>query len=209
MPRVFLFVLALALAATASAQHDHAAPPTSGDSTAVIETFVVEGLRVDPDDPPPGSAVGRAGMRFADGGYVSVVHGKPYARGRQVWGGLVGLNTVWVAGAHRATELVTTVPLRIGDARVEPGAYSLFVTPRHNAWTLHVNRSLGGHLADDYDPDLDVATVSVMTETLDARALDPSRLTVEALTWRFADDGSALILAWERLMGAFPIARVP
>ncbi|MEM6326821.1 MAG: DUF2911 domain-containing protein, partial [Bacteroidota bacterium] len=140
MTRRLLFALALLAASPAFAQHSHSAPAPgdSDDPMAVAEVFVVDGFRVDESDLPAGSAVGRTGLRFADGGYVSVVHGKPYMRGRQIWGGLVGFGMPWAAGAHRATELVTTVPLTIGGTRVEPGAYSLFVTPRHNAWTLHV-----------------------------------------------------------------------
>ena len=197
-----LLVLAalLLLAGTASAQHDHSAPDASGDPHAVAEAFVVTGLRVDTEAPPPGSAVGRAGLRFADGGYVSVVHGKPYARGRQVWGGLVAFNTPWVAGAHRATELLTTVPLTVGGTRLEPGAYSLFVTPQHNAWTLHVNRALGMHLADEYDAAEDVARVDAVPLV----GIAP----VDGLTWSFREDGSALTLAWDRLSTDFAIARV-
>lgn len=198
--------LALALAGTATAQHDHAAPTAVGP-TDVAETFTVEGFRVDVGELPPGSAVGRAGLRYGDGGYVGVVHGKPYARGRVVFGGVVALNTVWAAGAHQQTELYTTVPLQIGGTRVAPGAYGLFVTPRVEGWTLHVNRALGMHLADEYDPALDVATVSVRSEVLDPTSADPSRLPVEGLTWSFAGDGSALRLAWDRVAASFPIAR--
>ena len=187
----------VALAAPVAAQHhDHGAAPSA---QGVAETFVVDGLRVDAADPPPGSAVGRAGLRYDDGGYVAVVYGKPYARGREIYGGLVGFGQVWVAGAHQATELTTTVPLTAGGARVEPGAYSLFVTPRPDGWTLHVNRALGMHLADEYDAALDVATVTVAPEVIDP--------PVEALTWSFADDGSALGLAWGPLAAAFPLAR--
>lgn len=192
--------LALALASGAAAQHDHSAPEASGDDPhAVLETFVVDGFRIDDMDPPPGSAVGRAGLRYADGGYVSVVHGKPYARGRTLWGGLVGFGSPWAAGAHRATELVTTVPLTIGSTRIEPGAYSLFITPHHNAWTLHVNSALGMHLADEYDAALDVARADVMPEILTT--------PVEGLTWSFRRDGAFLTLAWGRFAGAFPLAR--
>ncbi|MEL6771153.1 MAG: DUF2911 domain-containing protein [Bacteroidota bacterium] len=172
--------------------------PTAGP--AVVETFVVEGFRLG-DEVPAGSAVGRAGLRYADGGYVHVVHGKPYVRGRQVYGGLVGYGSVWAAGAHRATELVTTVPLAFGDTRIEPGAYSLFVTPGPNQWTLHVNRALGMHLADEYDAALDVVTVDVAPEVLAA--------PVEGLMWSFADDGTALRLAWADVMIAVPFRRVP
>lgn len=194
--------LALALAAFAAAplcaQHGAPAPPADGDSLAVVETFVVEGLRVAPDAIPPGSAVGRAGLRYADGGYVSVVHGKPYVRGRTVWGGLMGYGTVWAAGAHRATELATTVPLVVGGTRIEPGVYALFVTPREGAWTLHVNRRPGQHLADAYDPADDLAT---------AAASPTATAHVEGLTWSFAEDGAALVLAWGDRAAAFKIER--
>lgn len=199
---LLLAALALVVAGRAQAQHHggHAAhTDTHVAAHAVAETFVVDGLRVDAANPPAGSGVGRAGLRYGDGGYVSVVHGKPYARGRQVFGGLVGYDAVWTAGAHRATELVTTVPLVVGGTRLEPGAYGLFVTPRADRWTLHVNRALGMHLADEYDPALDVATVDVAPGAPDA--------PVEGLTWAFADDGSALVLSWDRARAAFPIAR--
>ncbi|MEM0963760.1 MAG: DUF2911 domain-containing protein, partial [Bacteroidota bacterium] len=192
---------------TAGAQHNHSGTHASGDPAEVAETFVVDGLRVDLDELPGGSAVGRAGLRYGDGGYVAVVHGKPYVRGRQVWGGLVGLDQVWVAGAHRATEMITTVPLQIGDTRIEPGAYSLFVTPRNDVWTLHVNRAMGMHLADEYDADLDIATVTASPAVIDSeRGTEP---TVEGLTWTFTGDGAGLALAWDRLRTTFPIARVP
>ena len=193
--------LAVLAAPGAHAQHDHAAPRPDGEHAAVAETFVVDGLRVDAASPPPGSGVARAGLRFGDGGYVSVVHGKPYARGRALWGGLVAWDAVWAAGAHRATEVVTTVPLEIGGVRVGPGAASLLVTPRADApWTLHVNRRLGAHLADEYDPADDLATVDAA----------PVRLaeSVEGLTWTFAGDGTALVLAWGDVSVSFPIARV-
>jgi hypothetical protein len=201
MRAVFASVLALALASGAAAQHagHGATPDSSGAPQAVTGTFVVSGLRIDDTAPPPGSGVARAGLRYADGGYVSVVHGKPYARGRVIWGGVVGFGAPWVAGAHHATELVTTVPLMVGRVRVEPGAYSLFVTPHHNAWTVHVNRALGMHLADEYDPAEDVGRVAVIPEILET--------PVEGLTWAFRRDGAFLTLSWGRLAGSVPIAR--
>ena len=194
-------LLALALAAPAAAQHAHTAPPVASDGAphAVTETFVVDGLRIDEGDPPPGSGIGRTAIRYADGGYASVVHGKPYARGRVIWGGVVGFGQVWAAGAHRATELVTTVPLTFGRERLEPGAYSLFVTPHHNAWTVHVNRALGMHLADEYDPALDVLRYDVTPEVLQTPA--------EGLTWAFRRDGAFLTLSWGPLAGSIPLAR--
>lgn len=192
-------LLALALtAAPAAAQHVHGTAPPVG--TDVLEAFVVDGFRIDPAAPPPGSGVGRAGLRFADGGYVHVVYGRPYARGRDVFGGLVGWDDVWVTGAHRATEFVTTVPLEIGGVRVEPGAYSLFTTPRPDRWTVHLNRALGMHLADEYDPALDVVAADV--------APSPLAEPVEALTLDFVTaDGAGLRVRWGRTSVVLPLRR--
>ncbi|MDX1420652.1 MAG: DUF2911 domain-containing protein [Rubricoccaceae bacterium] len=185
-------LLLVLLAPAASAQHDHAV----GDEA---ETFLVEGLRVDTADPPPGSAVGRAGARLPDGGYLHVVYGKPYRRGRHIFGGLVGFDQVWATGAHRATELVVTVPATVGGAPVAPGVYSLFTTPRPDRWTLHLNTALGMHLADEYDPALDVVTVDLTPETL----AEP----VDAFTIDFvpADRGADLRIRWDRTAVAVPI----
>ncbi len=201
--RLLALLLLTALATGARAQHDHAAPTLAADPLVLAETFAVDGLRVDAADPPPGSAVARASARWADGGYATVVYGRPFARGRVVFGGLVAWDTVWVAGAHRATELWTTVPLVVGDApgvTLAPGGHSLFVTPRADGpWTVHVNRALGMHLADDYDDALDVAAVHVAPTALATPA--------EALTWAFAPDGRALTLRWAGTEVSLPVLR--
>ena len=188
----------LALAGPASAQHAHGTDaPERADGVA--EAFTVAGLRVG-DAPPPGSGVGRAGLRFADGGYVSVTHGQPFARGRAVFGGLVGYGAVWSLGAHRATELWTTVPLSIGGFRVRPGGYTLLATPGETEWTLHVNARLGAHLADEYSAFEDVATVRAAP----AAAPEPR----DALEIAFDTDGGlALRVTWDDTTVAFPFRR--
>ncbi len=186
-------VLSWLAVSVAGAQHHGA------HSAGKIETFLVEGLRIDPDAPPRGSAVGRAGARLADGGYLHLVYGKPYARGRQIFGGLVAFDQVWATGAHQSSELATTVPITVGDQRVEPGVYSLFTTPGKTSWRLHLNSALGMHLADDYDPDLDVAVVDAAPKTLDS----PSPGLV--LEFIDADGTLALRIRWDRTVVDFPI----
>ncbi|MEM1041415.1 MAG: DUF2911 domain-containing protein [Bacteroidota bacterium] len=192
--RLLLAALALLLALPVAAQHDHA-EAAAGEA----ETFVVEGFRLDPADPPPGSAVGRAGARLPGGGYLHVTYGKPYARGRQIFGGLVGYDMVWSTGAHRATELVVTVPVTVGGEDLEPGVYSLFTTPRPDRWTLHLNSVLGMHLADEYDPANDVLTADAAPEALDE--------TVEAFVIDFVPEGEGvdLRIQWDRTAARIPI----
>ena len=197
VPMRLLLATALLIAAPAGAQHDHGAAPP--DRTGLAEAFTVDGLRVG-NTPPPGSGVGRAGLRFSDGGYVSVVHGQPFTRGRAVFGGLVGWDQVWSLGAHRSTELWTTVPLVVGGARLAPGGYSLFATPGEAAWTVHVNRRLGAHLADEYDAAENVVSVTVLPRLL-AEPQEALRLSFET------DDGLALRIAWDRTAVSVPFTR--
>lgn len=194
MRLVLLASLAFSLAAPLAAQHDHGAAPTGQ-----AEVYVVEGLRVDPADPPPGSGVGRAGATLPGGGYLHVVYGKPYVRGRQIFGGLVAWDAIWATGAHRSTELVVTVPVTVGGMPLAPGVYRLLTTPSRDHWTLHLNTALGGHLADDYNPALDVLRVEGIPETLDAAQ---QGLLIEFVP---AGPGVDLRIAWDRTAVRFPI----
>lgn len=189
-------ILMLLATAPATAQHD------SGASASAVHTFRVDGLRVDEGAPPPGSAVGRAGARFADGGYLHVTYGKPYKRGRDIFGGLVEYDQVWATGAHMTTELATTIPIMIGGQRLDPGIYSLFTTPGPDRWTLHLNTVLGTHLTDDYDPAHDVLTAETPVERLDT--------VVQALEIEFApvgDDAVDLVIRWDQTAVRFPLQR--
>lgn len=183
-------------AVPAIAQHD------PGASAPAVHTFRVDGLRVDEAAPPPGSAVGRAGARFADGGYLHVTYGKPYKRGRTIFGGLVAYDQVWVTGAHMTTELAITVPITVGGQPLDPGVYSLFTTPGSDRWRLHLNTALGTHLTDDYDPDRNVVTVEAPSERLDP--------IVQALEIEFVpvgEDAVNLAIRWDQTAVEFPIRR--
>ncbi len=191
---VFTLLLFVVFPVTLWAQHHGG----HSDAPGIKETFVVDGFRVG-DTPPPGSAVGRAGLRFDDGGYVHIVYGKPYRRGRVIFGGLVGMDQVWSAGAHRATEMFSTVPLTIGGEELPAGGYSLFLTPGESHWTFHVNNVLGMHLADEYDAAHDVMQLKVEPHKLDT--------IVDDLTWAFDEAGEAILFSWGGTGVKIPMSR--
>lgn len=203
--RLALLVLLALAPAVGAAQHVHAgSAAVPGVAVPPVSAQLVTGLRVNDAEPPAGSGVARTSLRWADGPYVSVVYGRPYRRRRVLFGGVVGWGEAWVAGAHQATELWTSGALVVGGVPLPPGGYTLFLTPHaRGAWTLHVNRALGMHLADEYDPALDVAVLNVVPETLEA--------PVEGLTWAFVAPAEGnvgqLTFAWDTVRLAVPVAR--
>jgi DUF2911 family protein len=96
---------------------------------------------------------------------IAIAYGQPHARGRRIEGGLVPLDTVWRFGANTATTLHTDVDMTLGDVRLEPGDYSLFVLYTRSGWQLVVNRRTG-IWGSDYDRARDVGRVMLTSRTL-------------------------------------------
>jgi hypothetical protein len=70
---------------------------------------------------------------------VLIEYGQTHARGREVFGTLVPLDTVWRLGANTATHLVTKVPLTIGGRLIPAGRYTLHLRPTATAGQLIVS----------------------------------------------------------------------
>jgi hypothetical protein len=77
------------------------------------------------------------------GADISITYGRPYMRGRVIFGSLVPYGRVWCPGADEATTLATTGKMRIGDLALDPGRYTLWILPTADAWTLIVNKQTG------------------------------------------------------------------
>lgn len=77
------------------------------------------------------------------GAKISVTYGRPFVKGRAVFGGLVPYGKVWRTGADEATILETDTTLVFGDVTVAPGKYSLYTIPGEKAWTLVINKQVG------------------------------------------------------------------
>lgn len=178
MKSTALFVLLLLSGLTVgdvraqATSHDHAAGAAAGPDDRVDAGLAahVGGLReIDPQNPPPGSSIGRA-LAYVGDAYVSVVYGRPFKRGRVIFGGLVGYDQIWPAGAHYATEITFTKPVQVDGHPLDAGTYALLATPGPERWTVHFNRELGMHLADGYRAEQDALVVEVAVETMDTVA---------------------------------------
>lgn len=134
--------------AGSDADHDHAAATTQPATAAKSKSPATEAM----------TNIGKT--------HVHIAYHAPSARGRQIFGGLVAYNEVWVTGAHSATTIEFYGDFELNGKRVVKGKYALFTIPGENEWTIIINENFEQHLADDYDPKLDVVRLTAKPEKL-------------------------------------------
>ena len=126
-------------------------------------------------------------------------YGRPKARGRQLWGGLVPWGKVWRAGANEATTIQVSKNARVLGNDIPAGRYSLFVIPEKTQWTFILNRVADQWGSFLYDSAEDLCRFSVETEAVDPDGPEHA----EELTYSF--ENGQIYLAWGHLRAGFPI----
>jgi len=132
---------------------------------------------------------------------VTIEYGRPYKKGRTIFGGLVPYDQVWRTGADEATTLTTEGDLLIGALRVPKGSYALFTVPGPNAWTLVVSKNAQQWGAFKYDAKEDLGRVPMK--------LGANAALVEQLTIALEPAGprkAILKLSWDKLIASVPLA---
>jgi hypothetical protein len=132
---------------------------------------------------------------------ISVTYGRPAARGRTIFGGLVPYGRVWRAGANDPTRITVDRAVRIGDVRLEPGTYSVYVVPGRDSWTLGINRGTDMAAAMAPSPEQDVGRASMTTRTL------ADHVEVFTILLEPAGSGAVLRMRWENVEASVPITR--
>jgi hypothetical protein len=126
---------------------------------------------------------------------VTVVYGRPYEKGRVIFGGLVPYDQVWRTGADEATTLTTDGELTIGTLRVPKGTYALFTIPGKSAWTLVVNKTAKQWGAFSYDVKEDVGRVPMK---VGASAAPVEQFTIELQS--AGDRKAVLKVSWDKVV---------
>lgn len=102
-----------------------------------------------------------AAMANIGSNHIHLDYSAPSVRGRQVFGGLVALDEVWVTGAHSATNISFNEDLIIEEKKISAGKYALFTIPKENGWVVILNINFEQHLSDDYDQSDDIVRFEV------------------------------------------------
>lgn len=127
---------------------------------------------------------------------VKVTYGRPYKKGRVVFGGLEKYGQVWRTGADEATEITFMKDGTFGGQPVKAGTYTLFTIPGENEWSVILNSELGQWGAYGYDKakDKDVLKVKVPA----AKTASPT----EQLTITLQEKD--MVIAWDNASVAVP-----
>jgi hypothetical protein len=77
--------------------------------------------------------------RSIQGTKVKIEYGRPYKRGRKIFGGVVPYDSVWRTGAGSPTLLSLEKDIRVGNKLIPKGKYSIYTIPGPGDWKLIFN----------------------------------------------------------------------
>ena len=128
---------------------------------------------------------------------LTVTYGRPYKKGRVVFGELEKFGKVWRMGADSATQITFNKDVKFGGQNVAKGTYTMFALVEENEWTIILNSTLRQWGAFGYEriKDKDVVKVKVPVKKLAE--------VVEQLTIKAND--KALTIAWDQTEVSVPL----
>ena len=129
---------------------------------------------------------------------ISVTYGRPYKKGRVIFGELEKYGKVWRTGADEATQITFKKDVIFGGKPVKAGTYTLFTIPNEKEWSVILNGQLGQWGAYDYDKN---KAKDVLQITVPAKKLDK---VIEQHTIRF-DSKQDLIIEWDQSQITVPV----
>ena len=137
-------------------------------------------------------------MAMIGDAHIHIDYSSPGVRGRIIFGGLVGYDNVWQAGAHKATWIETNKDLIINGEVLPKGKYGFFTIPSKGDWTVMFNKNWDQHGKDEYNEKDDVLRFKV-TPTI----LEDIKEHLEYKVNKISDTEGEISLAWEKVKLSF------
>jgi len=130
---------------------------------------------------------------------ITITYGRPYKKGRDIFGGLVPWGEVWRTGADEATTFTTDGDLTVGDLKVPKGTYALFTLPAQKDWQLIINKTAKQWGAFKYDSKADLGRTR-LTVSASEKPIEQFTISIDA-----AGKKGALKLAWDKTIATVEI----
>ncbi|WP_282055741.1 DUF2911 domain-containing protein [Maribacter luteus] len=138
-------------------------------------------------------------MAMIGDAHIHIDYSSPGVRGRIIFGGLVGYDNVWQAGAHNATWIETNKDLIINGELLPKGKYGFFTIPSKEDWTIMINKNWNQHGKDDYNENDDVIRFKV-TPSISDKITEQLEYKVN----KISETEGSISLAWEKVTISFP-----
>jgi len=131
---------------------------------------------------------------------IRVTYSRPAKKGREVFGELLKFGEAWRVGANESTEILFVNDVVFGGKEIKAGRYSIIIIPTEKEWTLKLNTELDGWGNYSYNPEKDIASVSVPVSKSDEVIENLSISLYEA-----SDKTVHLKIGWDTTLAEFPI----
>ncbi|MGB1312758.1 MAG: DUF2911 domain-containing protein [Bizionia paragorgiae] len=138
-------------------------------------------------------------MAMIGDAHIHIDYSSPGVRNRIIFGGLVGYDQVWQAGAHMATWIETNKDLIIKGETLPKGKYGFFTIPSKGDWTVMINKNWEQHGKDEYDEKEDVIRFKI-TPKLSEEITEHLEYKINKID----DKNGTISMAWEKVKIEFP-----
>ncbi|MGH1384026.1 DUF2911 domain-containing protein [Kordia sp.] len=138
-------------------------------------------------------------MVMIDDAHIHIDYSSPGVRDRIIFGGLVGYDQIWQAGAHMATWVETNKDLIINEETLPKGKYGFFTIPSKGDWTVMINKNWDQHGKDEYDEKDDAIRFKV-TPIISEDITEHLEYKVNKIN----DKSGTISMAWEKVKIEFP-----
>ncbi|GAB3999657.1 hypothetical protein GCM10028807_50510 [Spirosoma daeguense] len=124
---------------------------------------------------------------------IELTYGRPFKRGRVVFGGIVPYDSIWRTGANGPTRISLQHPIRIGTTNIPPGQYSIYSIPQKDKWVLIFSSDLTSWPTDP-NRRKDFAQVVIPAKTTTNRS-EQFTITIQETT-----NGGELTFNWDNVL---------
>jgi hypothetical protein len=135
-----------------------------------------------------------------NGKTITITYGRPYKKGRVIFGGLEPWGKVWRTGADEATTFTTDGDVMLGPLHVIAGTYSLFTIPNEKEWTLILNKTAKQWGAFKYQQEMDYGRAPMKV----TRSKDPVEQLTIAIEKKNDHEG-VLNIMWDETIGSIDL----